>query len=244
MKLKDKVTIITGGSSGIGKAMAILFAKEGAKVVIASRDEKVGKVVADEAGGIFLKTDVTKAKDIANLINKTVGEFGRLDIMVNNAGVYWPDFLEEAEDEKISKTVNVNLTGALLGSKYAVQQMKKQNGGVILSTSSSLGIVADVEAVPYCAAKAGVIHMTRALALETSKYNIRVNCILPGPIDAPMLHSAIPDQKELEDYRNLVPMKRFGTPEEVAKVALTLVSDDASYVTGAAWTVDGGEAAR
>lgn len=244
MKLQDKITIITGGSSGIGKAMAILFAKEGAKVVIASRDEKEGKTVADEVGGIFLKTDVTKVKDIKDLINKTVKQFGRLDIMVNNAGVYWPDFLEDADDEQISKTVNINLTGALLGSKYAVQQMKKQKDGVILSTSSSLGMVAEVESVPYCATKAGLIHMTKALALETSKYNIRVNCICPGPIDTPMLHNAMPDKKELEDYRNLVPMKRFGTPEEVAKVALTLVSDDASYVTGAAWTVDGGEAAR
>lgn len=244
MKLKNKVAIITGAASGIGRACAILFAREGAKVVIADIDEKHGIEVTKQTGGIFIKSDVANPRELRNLIDETVKQFGRVDIMFNNAGVYWPATLENTTDEQISKTVDINLKAVLYGSKYAISQMLKQGGGVILSTASSLGIVAEPESVVYCATKAGIINMTKALALENARRNIRVNCICPGPIDTPLLKNAFTKPGEEEAYREYNPIGRFGTPEEVAKVSLFLVSDDASYVTGAAWTVDGGEAAK
>lgn len=245
MILKDKVVIITGAASGIGKASAVLFASEGAKVVVADINEKQGGEVAKRIGGFFVKTDVAKPNELRNLVTETVKKFVKLDIMFNNAGVYWPANLENAKEDIIDKTIDINLRAVIWGSKYAVEQMLKQkNGGVILSTASSLGIVAEPESVVYCATKAAVINMTKALALENARRKIRVNCICPGPIDTPLLMEGFKDKKEEETYREFNPMGRFGTPEEVAKVALFLVSDDASYVTGAAWTVDGGEAAK
>lgn len=244
MKLKNKIAIITGAASGIGRACAILFAEEGAKVIIADIDEKQGAEVAKQIDGLFIKTDITKTQELKNLINETVKRFGKVDIMFNNAGVYYPAMLENATEEQISNTVDINLKAVILGSKYAISQMLKQGSGVILSTASSLGIIAEPESVAYCATKAGIINMTKALALENARRNIRVNCICPGPINTPLLKSVFIDQKEEDKYREYNPMGRFGTLEEVAKVALFLVSDDASYVTGAAWTVDGGEAAK
>jgi NAD(P)-dependent dehydrogenase (short-subunit alcohol dehydrogenase family) len=245
MILKDKVAVITGSASGIGQASALLFTQEGAKVVVADINQKDGEDIAGKVNGYFIKTDVSKPAELKDLIAETVKKFGKLDIMFNNAGVYWPANLEKADEDIIEKTIDVNLRAVIWGSKYAVEQMLKQpNGGVILSTASSLGIVAEPESVVYCATKAAVINMTKALALENARRKIRVNCICPGPIKTTLLMKVLKDKKEEEAYREFNPMGRFGSAEEVAKVALFLVSDDASYVTGASWTVDGGEAAK
>lgn len=245
MILKNKVALITGAASGIGKFSALLFAQEGAKVVVADINQKKGEETAKKIGGFFVKTDVAKPNELKNLVVTTVKKFGKLDIMFNNAGVYWPVNLEKANEGIIEKTIDINFRAVIWGSKYAVEQMLKQpNGGVILSTASSLGMVAEPESVVYCATKAAVINMTKALALENARRKIRVNCICPGLIDTPLLMEAVKDKNEKQAYRESNPMNRFGSAEEVAKVALFLVSDDASYVTGAAWTVDGGEAAK
>jgi NAD(P)-dependent dehydrogenase (short-subunit alcohol dehydrogenase family) len=245
MRLKNKVAIITGGSSGIGKATGALFSKEGAKVVIASSDPEKGEKVGRELGVEFVRTDVSKKEELESLVAGVVKKYGRLDIMFNNAGVYHPSRLEKVTSEIVEKTVGVNLMGVIWGSKFAVEQMLRQKeGGVIISNSSALGLVAEAESTIYCATKAGVVNFTKALALENATRKIRVNCICPGPIETPMLFQGFDLKEEVEEYRRYNPTKRFGKPEEVAAVALFLASDEASYVTGAAYTVDGGESAK
>lgn len=245
MKLKNKVAIITGGASGIGKATAILFAEEGCKTIIADIDSKLGKrvekLIRNRSGeAFFVKTDVTDSSEVKNLMNKTVEKYGKLDILFNNAGIYFMKQFEKLTENDWDKTFDINLKGAFLCSKYALPLLKKTKG-TIINTASGLGITPEPESVAYCASKAGLINLTRSMALEYSKNGIRINCICPGPILTPLLKKALRTKKELDRVASNMPMKRLGTSEEVAKVVLFLTSDDASYVTGAIYTVDGGE---
>lgn len=247
MRLKNKVAIITGGSSGIGKATALLFAKEGAKVAIANIDKKkckgtVNEIVSKGGKAIFVKCDVSSSKDVKEMINKVSQKFGTINILFNNAGIYQEDkYVHELPEELWDKTIDTNLKGVFLCSKYAIPIMKKK-GGAIINTSSSLGIVAEPESPAYCSSKSAVIHLTKVMALEYAKDNIRVNCVCPGPIDTPMFRKSFKNKKEAENYiKNHTITGRIGKPEEVAKVVLFLASDDASYVTGSAYSVDGGE---
>ncbi len=248
MKLKNKIAIITGGASGIGKATAMLFAKEGAKVVIADIDEKNGKNAAKEiisAGGdaTFVKCDVTKSEDVKKTITETVKKSGTIDILFNNAGIYQEDrYIHELTEKLWDKTIDTNLKSVFLCSKYAISIMKRNKKGTIINNSSPLGIVAEPESPAYCASKAAVIHLTKVMALEYAKDNIRVNCVCPGPIDTPLLRKSFRSEKELENYtEEHTPMGRLGKPEEVAAVVLFLASDDALFVTGSVYCVDGGE---
>lgn len=244
MKLKNKVAIITGGSSGIGKATALLFAKEGAQVVIAGIDETKGKEAVKEIGdsAIFVKCDVTNSNDVKKMIDKTVKTFGKIDILFNNAGVYQEDkYVHELPEELWDEIIDTNLKGVFLCSKYAIQIMKKK-GGAIINNASSLGLVAEAESPAYCASKAAVIHLTKVMALEYARDGIRVNCVCPGPIDTPMFRKSFKNKKEAENYiKNRTITGRIGKPEEVAKVVMFLAADDASFVTGSAYSVDGGE---
>lgn len=249
MKLKDKVAVITGGSSGIGKSTALLFAREGAKVVIADIDERSGKTVESEikkikADAIFVKCDVTKTADVKNLVSTTIEKFGRIDILFNNAGIYTENrFLHELSEELWDKIIDTNLKGIFLCSKYVIPYMKKRKYGIIINNASELGIKAEPESPAYCASKAAVIHLTKVMAFEYAKDSIRVNCVCPGPIDTPLLRKSFKSKEELENYiKNHTIIGRIGKPEEVANVVLFLASDDASYVTGSAYCVDGGEA--
>ncbi len=249
MRLKDKVALITGGTSGIGEATALLFAAEGAKVAITGRNEQRGAAVVGrmkERGGkaLFLRADVSVADDCRRAIHETVRAFGRLDILFNNAGVFYPQTALECSEREWDEQVDVNLKGTFLMSKFALPGMIAQRGGVIVNNSSGWGIVGGDHAVAYCASKGGVVLMTKAMAIDHGAQGIRVNCVCPGDVETPMLPlDAKMRGLKWEDYIAGCasrPLGRVGTVEEIAKAVLFLASDDSSFMTGAALVVDGG----
>jgi len=249
MRLLNKVALITGGTSGIGEATALLFANEGAKVTITGRNEERGSEVTDlilKGGGqaIFIQTDVSKADDCRRAVDETVRAFGRIDILFNNAGVFFPHTALDCSEEEWDLQVDVNLKGTFLMSKFALPGMIAQGSGVIINNSSGWGIVGGDAAVAYCASKGGVVMLTKAMAIDHGRQGIRVNCICPGDVDTPMLPEdarlrGLNWDKYLAGCANR-PMGRIGTPDEIAKAALFLASDDSSFMTGAALVVDGG----
>jgi NAD(P)-dependent dehydrogenase (short-subunit alcohol dehydrogenase family) len=248
MKLEDKIIVITGAASGIGKACAILFAREGAKVVIADINVAGGKKVEREIKNFdqeafFVKCDVTKPSQIKNLIEAVLKKYKNIDILINNVGIYLHGRVEKMRERDFNRLIDINLKGPFFCSKYVIPIMKKKKSGIIINISSGLGIVAEPESPAYCASKAGLINLTRSMALEYTKYGIRVNCVCPGPIDTPLLRKSFPNKKGLENYiQNHTLVRRLGEPEEVAKVILFLASEDSSYVIGSTYSVDGGEA--
>jgi NAD(P)-dependent dehydrogenase (short-subunit alcohol dehydrogenase family) len=246
-ELENKVAIITGGTSGIGRDTAVLFAREGAKVVVAGRRETEGKETMDlihAAGGdgLFLKTDVAKTADVQSLVNTTVAKFGRLDIAFNNAGIEgaWIPIAEQTEEDW-DRTIDINLKGTWLCLKYQIQQMLKQGqGGAIVNMSSVAGWIGSAGAATYCASKHGVIGLTKSAALETAKQGIRVNAVCPAVIETPMGERIFgaPDMKKYAI--GLHPIGRFGTPMEIAESVLWMCSDRASFMTGQSLILDGG----
>jgi NAD(P)-dependent dehydrogenase (short-subunit alcohol dehydrogenase family) len=249
MRLQNKVALITGGTSGIGEATAILFAKQGANVAVAGRNEKNGHAVVDRillSGGkaIFIRTDVRKAFECQRAVDETLRSFGKLDILFNNAGVFYPQTTLECSEEEWDLQIDINLKGTFLMSKSALPAMIQQGSGVIVNNSSGWGIVGGDRAVAYCASKGGVVLLTKAMAVDHGRQGIRVNCICPGDVDTPMLpEDARMRNLKWEDYLAGCanrPLGRIGTVDEIAKAVLFLASDDASFMTGAALVVDGG----
>ena len=244
-KLDNKVAIITGGASGIGKATASLFVKEGAKVAVVDINEKLGKQTEKELGTncIFIKCDVCKRSDIKKMVDFAVKKFGKIDILFNNAGIYIEDkFLHELDETIWDKVLDTNLKSVYLCSKHVLSVMKKHRSGAIINTASGLGLVPEAWSPAYCTSKAGIIHLTKVMALEYAEDGIRVNCICPGPVDTPLLRNAFKGEKELQEYVNRQTLiKRLGKPEEVANVVLFLASDESSYMNGSTVTVDAGE---
>jgi NAD(P)-dependent dehydrogenase (short-subunit alcohol dehydrogenase family) len=249
MRLAGQVALITGGTSGIGEATALLFGREGAPVVIAGRNEKRGYAVTAailETGGkaFFVRTDVRKAGECDRAVRETLSSFGRLDILFNNAGVFYPHDTLECSEEEWDEQIDINLKGTFLMSKAALPGMIAQGRGVIINNSSGWGIVGGDKAVAYCASKGGVVLMTKAMAIDHGRQGIRVNCICPGDVETPMLpQDAKMRGLKWEDYiagcANR-PLGRVGTAEEIAKAVLFLASEDSSFMTGAALVVDGG----
>jgi NAD(P)-dependent dehydrogenase (short-subunit alcohol dehydrogenase family) len=249
MRLKDKVALITGGTSGIGEATAILFAKEGAKVAITGRNQERGDALAQRIvnrGGraTFIRTDVRDARECRRAVDETLVAFAQIDILFNNAGVFYPHTTLDCTEEEWDAQLDTNLKGTFLMSKYALPGMIKRGSGVIINNSSGWGIVGGDSAVAYCASKGGVVLLTKAMAIDHGRQGIRVNCICPGDVDTPMLpEDARMRGQKWEDYLagcGNRPLGRIGTTDEIAKAALFLASDDSSFMTGASLVVDGG----
>lgn len=248
-RLQNKVALITGGTSGIGEATALLFAKEGAKIAVTGRNEKRGHAVTErilEDGGeaIFLRTDVRKANECRRAVEETVGAFKRVDILFNNAGIFYPHTALDCTEEEWDLQIDINLKGTFLMSKFALAPMIEQRSGVIINNSSGWGIVGGDAAIAYCASKGGVVLLTKAMAIDHGRQGIRVNCICPGDVDTPMLpEDARMRGQKWEEYLagcSNRPLGRIGTSEEIAKAALFLASDDSSFMTGSTLVVDGG----
>jgi NAD(P)-dependent dehydrogenase (short-subunit alcohol dehydrogenase family) len=237
MKLQGKVALITGGGSGIGRAIALEFAREGAKIFIAEFDESSGSAVASEIGEAarFQKCDVSREEEVEAAIKAAIDAFGGLDIMVNNAGV---------ANQEWDKTIAINLTGVYYGCKHGAEAMASRGGGVVINLASILGLVGIGGTDPYVAAKHGVVGLTKNFAIAYARRGVRVNCINPGFIETPMTQNITEVPQIAEMVATQTPMGRMGKPEEIAKAALFLASDDSSFMTGAPLIVDGGWTAR
>lgn len=247
MRLNGKVAVITGGASGIGEATSKLFAKEGAKVVIADYSD-AGQSLADEMtaqgySAMFIKVDVSKEDEIERMVAKTVSAYGKLDILFANAGIGDIAPAHELTLDQWQRMIDINLTGVFLSNKHAIKQMLSQKtGGSIINNASILGHVGQPNITSYTAAKGGVVNMTRSLGVTYAKEGIRVNAVCPGYIKTPLLSSS--PQEMLDHLQSLHPIGRLGEAEEIAKAVLFLASDDASFVVGANLLVDGGYTAQ
>jgi len=247
--LKGKVALVTGGASGIGRATALLFAREGAAVAIVDFDEPhartaVQDIEAQGGQAIFIRCDVTRADECQHAVQTILERFGRLDILFNNAGIVRRADVIETTEEEWDRVMDVNVKSIFLMSKYAVPVMAAAGGGAIINTSSGWGLKGGGNAVAYCASKGAVTNMTRAMAIDHGKQKIRVNAVCPGDTDTPMLRDEARQLGETEEgflaEAANRPLGRFAQPEEIAQAVLYLASDAASYVTGTALVVDGG----
>ena len=250
--LSNKVAIITGGASGIGRATALLFAQEGAAVVIVDIDAEQGQstMLEIEAKGgkaIFIRANAAIADDCRAAVEKTVATYGSLDILFNNAGIVRRANVVHTTEAEWDKVMAVNVKSIFLMSKYAIPYMEKAGGGSIINTSSGWGLKGGSNAVSYCASKGAVTNMTRAMAIDHGRQNIRVNSVCPGDTDTPMLRD---EARQLgQDEATFMaeaaerPLHRYAQPGEIAQAVLYLASDAASYVTGSALVIDGGGSA-
>jgi NAD(P)-dependent dehydrogenase (short-subunit alcohol dehydrogenase family) len=252
MQLDGKVAIVTGAGRGIGRAIACLFAAEGAAIVVAARTAAEGEetvTLVQQAGGQarFIPTDVSQDAQVRDLVAETVQSFGRVDILVNNAGIGGPGKpLDETSEVEWDRVIDTNLKGCYLGMRYAIPHMRSA-GGAIVNLSSVLAELTLPGCTAYTASKAAIIGLTKATALEVGRDGIRINCILPGSIDTPMMWDGLTEAERIEVeplVAGAAPLGKVGQPEEIARVALFLVSDASSFMTGASVLVDGGVLTR
>ncbi len=253
-RIAGKVAIITGANGGIGRAVAALFAGEGCRLVlndVVGGDPTLAPMSATPATETaFVQGDVTRSADVQRLVSTATDRFGQIDILFNNAGIVSPELpigsVTEAGEEAWDRVVSVNLKSMYLVSKYVLPEMIKRRAGSVINTASIWGLTASDNSAAYCASKAAVVNLTRSMSLDYGRYNVRVNCVCPGPIETAMLRRTLTRNTAREterfraDYVRMLPLRRWGQPEEVAHAVLFLASDEASYVTGAALPVDGG----
>lgn len=247
--LEGRVALVTGGGSGIGRAIALLLAREGAAVAVVDVDDAragavAGEILAAGGRGLSAQADVSRAADCARVVERTVAEFGRLDVLCNNAGIIRRATVLETSEEEWDHVMAVNVRGVFLLCKAVIPLMIAAGGGAIVNTASGWGLVGGRKAASYCASKGAVVQLTRAMALDHGARNIRVNCICPGDTGTPMLENEAaqlgePGERFLAEAADR-PLGRVGRPEEIAQAALYLASDASSFVTGTALVVDGG----
>ena len=246
-ELEGKVGLVTGGTSGIGRETAVLFAKAGAKVVVAGRRELEGEktvelIRAAGGDGLFVKTDVSKASEVDALVRKTVEKFGRLDVAFNNAGIEgaWVPIARQSEED-FDRTIDINLKGVWLCLKYEIRQMLKQgSGGAIVNMASIYGLIGSAGAAAYCASKHGVMGLTKTAALENARNGIRVNSVCPAAIETPMAERLFGAPNVHKYAVSCHPIGRFGKPLEIAEAVVWMCSDRASFMTGQSLVLDGG----
>ena len=252
-RLAGKVCIVTGGGSGIGRAICLLFGREGGTVVAADKNAEsaartVGELEFLDAQGMAVQVDVSLAESVRGMVDVVVQEHGRIDVLVNNAGFGFAATVVETEEADWDRLMSVNLKGVYLGCKYVVPVMVRQGGGAIVNTASAAGLVGVADRAAYCASKGGVIAMTRAMAIDHVGDGVRVNCIAPGTVESPYFDEIFAASDDPAALRRLMearhPMGRLGTPDEVASGVLYLASDDSSFVTGSVLSVDGGMTAH
>lgn len=253
MKLERKVALITGAGAGIGQAAALLFAREGARVVVADCDAAAGESTVAlirnaEGAATFVQGDVSKSGDVEKIVKTAVGAYGQLDILVNNAGIYAKGDTANTAEALWEQILRVNLTGTFLCSKYAIEAMRKTGGGVIVNVASEAGLVAIKNQVAYNVSKSGVIALTRSTAVDFAADNIRVNCVCPGTTETPLVKAALAKETDSVKARRALeecrPLNRLGRPEEIAAGILSLASDELGYATGAVLSIDGGYTAQ
>jgi NAD(P)-dependent dehydrogenase (short-subunit alcohol dehydrogenase family) len=245
MRLKNKVALITGGGSGIGKASCLLFAKEGAKVVVVDVKREAAETTAAEIGdnARAFAADVSKASDAEGMVRFAEESFGSLDVVFNNAGIFHPndESVTNTSEEIWNMVIDVNLKGVFLGCHYAIPALLRAGGGSIINTASFVAIMgAAVPQIAYTASKGGVLSMTREIAVEFARQNIRANSLCPGPVETPLLAELLADPARRNRRLVHIPMGRFGRAEEMANAALFLASDESSFITGTSFVVDGG----
>ncbi len=249
MRLEGKVALITGGTSGIGSATALRFAREGAAVAITGRNDERGEqvvqsIAAEGGDALFIRSDARFADDCRQAVDQTLERFGKIDVLFNNAGVFHPKTLPECTEEEWDETIDSSLKGAFLMSKYVLPSMIERGSGSIIHTSSGWGFQGGAGAAAYCAAKGGLVVMAKAMAIDHGPQGIRVNCVCPGDVLTPMLHEDA-EKRGLswEDYAAGAadrPLGCIGTVEDIANAVLYLASDEAAFVTGESLVVDGG----
>ncbi|HWE62367.1 MAG TPA: SDR family oxidoreductase [Chloroflexota bacterium] len=253
MRLQDKATLITGAGSGIGRAMAVLFAREGARIVAADVSlegvEETVRMIHDQGGvALSVACDVTVSEQVRQAVERCVAEYGRIDVLCNNAGVGSTQTVVDTPEEVWDRCFNVNVKGVYWGCKHAIPIMASQGKGTIVNTASVAGLVGIPNRAAYCASKGAVVTLTKAMAVDHVGQGIRVNCVCPGTVDSPWVARLLAGTGDPGAERRALearqPMGRLGTPEEVALAALYLASDESAFVTGTGLIIDGGIAAR
>jgi NAD(P)-dependent dehydrogenase (short-subunit alcohol dehydrogenase family) len=253
MKLKDRVAVITGGGYGIGAAIGRLFAQEGARVALIGRDsargEKTCQGIRSEGGDCrFYVADVSKADQVAKAAAQILKDYPKVDILVNNAGIWRPGRVIDLDEETWDSVLDTNLKGMFLVSRQFLPVMIKQKRGVVINMASGAGLVGVTDASAYGASKGGIVNLSRSMALDFAPFNVRVNCLCPGMTDTAQGVSVVahykPGGDQKEEKRNWQPLRRIGTAEDVAKAALYLASDDAEFMTGSMFVIDGGLTAQ